>query len=526
MSKLLRANKWLILIILIGLVLRLYAITYGFPFIFSVDEPALVRSATGIRFNLNPKHFDWPHLHFYLTFFVFTLVYLIRGIFQVLSLQPFISSLFPLLWKDPLIFYFVARVFNAFLGTLTIIPVYLIGKKLFTEKVALFSALALCLFPYHVYNSHFALIDVPMTFWFTWSIYFSVLIMLEGKVKWYVLAGIFAGLSASTKYNGGFAVFIILLAHVLCLRREKLLNFTGLKSKFTKFLFISAFFSILAFFIGTPYALLDFKTFKRDDGPKGAFWQFENVGKVDSDKYFKQLVNVLTEKVNVDFGYSNLILFEIFILYFLFSKKSTEKVFITLPGVFYFLYITSFDKNRIHYYILTFPFICLMVGYLFDKLYELDLKSFFKDNRLFTSFTKLSLLTNKKLRFGVLFSLVFLPPLYFSLKYDYLLSQADTRNQAADFLEKNVPKDQLIVYSGRDLDVVMENSKNPTKRIKSMSFLSNYEQAKYLVVAINERLSDIDDYKVIKPYTELLYSAEDVNRFGPNVYIFSLNITK
>ena len=52
-----KVSKPLLLILLLGLFLRLYGISYGFPFIYSVDEPALVRTATGIRFESNPKHF-------------------------------------------------------------------------------------------------------------------------------------------------------------------------------------------------------------------------------------------------------------------------------------------------------------------------------------------------------------------------------------------------------------------------------------------------------------------------------------
>ena len=174
-----KVSKPLLLILLLGLFLRLYGISYGFPFIYSVDEPALVRTATGIRFESNPKHFDWPHLHFYLNFFLYMLIYVVRGAFQVLGLKPFISNLMPILWRDPLVFYLASRIFNAALGAFTAIPVFLTGKKLFNERVGLLSALAITLFPYHAYNSHFALIDVPMTFWFSLSVYFSSLIILK-----------------------------------------------------------------------------------------------------------------------------------------------------------------------------------------------------------------------------------------------------------------------------------------------------------------------------------------------------------
>ena len=57
-------NKYLFLILLLGLVLRVLGLRHGFPFIFHPDEPTVVRSALGVRFFPNPGHFDWPHLTF------------------------------------------------------------------------------------------------------------------------------------------------------------------------------------------------------------------------------------------------------------------------------------------------------------------------------------------------------------------------------------------------------------------------------------------------------------------------------
>ena len=506
-----KVSKPLLLILLLGLFLRLYGISYGFPFIYSVDEPALVRTATGIRFESNPKHFDWPHLHFYLNFFLYMLIYVVRGAFQVLGLKPFISNLMPILWRDPLVFYLASRIFNAALGAFTAIPVFLTGKKLFNERVGLLSALAITLFPYHAYNSHFALIDVPMTFWFSLSVYFSSLIMLEGKRKWYVLAALFAGLSASTKYNGGFSVFVIFLAYILYLKTHELLRLGDGFKKASANLLLAAFVSLTSFFVGTPYALFDFDTFTRDDGPKGAFWQFENVGKVSTDQYFVQLSKVLTTKIISDFGYSFLLLFELFFIYFIFTKRTSDKIFIYLPGLFYFLYITGFSKNRIHYYMLVFPFVSLVVGYLANLFYNLVLSK-----KMFISHKLLSL---------ILFSVVFLPPFVYSIKYAVKLSEKDTRNLFYEWAGENIPLDKEVIYSGRDLDPVMEKIDNKNRRVKSLSYISVNETATYLTIATNDRLSDTEEYKNVKKFLTLIKSFErSEQRFGPNVYVFSLDV--
>lgn len=512
-----KLNKPLFLIILLGLVLRLYGITHGFPFIYHVDEPALIRSSYNIRFNPNPEHFDWPHFHFYLNFFLYFVVYLIRGAFQVFGLKSLVSQVFPLLWRDPLIFYFISRVFDAFLGAFTAIPIFLIGKKLFGVKAGLLSALVITVLPYHVHSSHYALIDVPMTFWFSWSVYFSTLIMFEGKKKWYVLAGIFAGLSASTKYNGGFSVFIIAFAHVIYTYSNKLVTFVKKRVKLSsdfwkqkKLLLVAALFSLLAFFIGTPFAVLDFDTFSRSDGPKGAFWQFENVGKVDSlREYFSQLELALTTKFDTDFGFTILVLFEVYFLYFLFSKKTKEKTFIAIPGFFYFLYITSFGKNRAHYYMLIYPFIASMVGSLLIVL-EGKISKQIKDSK------------NSVFVFSFVLALVFIPPLYFSLKDSIYLAQKDTRNLAFEWLSVNTTKNDLVLYSGNDLEQIMNGSTFKAKKISSLLGLTTRADAKFLVVSVQESIHEKESFDEIENRVVQVNLIKPVDRPGPTIYVYSI----
>ena len=490
-------------IFLLALILRLYGIKHGFPFIFHVDEPALVRSAVGIRFNPNPHHFDWPHLHFYLNFLVYGLLYLVRGFFQVVGLRPFLEGFVPIFWRDPLIFYLTSRILNAVIGSLSVLILYQTGKKLFSEQVGLLSALALALFPYHVWSSHFALIDVPMVFWSMLSFYFSTLIFKEGKLKWYALAGIFAGFSASTKYNGGYSVFFILLAHFLYLREA------GIKNLFSKikFLAISAVSSIIAFFVGTPYALFDYQTFLIKDGPKGALWQFVNVGKIDGiADFFGQLFLVLTTKFDSDFGYSFLVIFELYILYFIFTRKTREKTLIFALGILYFFYITTFDKTRVHYYMLTFPFVCLMVGHLVSV--------FTASNSKFMT----------KMGVYLVLALTFIPPLVTTVQGNLILARPDTRNLASDWLDNNVGSDEEVLHYGRDLEPIMVDRDFAVQKKSDLASFAKTPSANYLVLATNEPLEKIEHYEDAKSKLILIQEYKSKGRMGPDIYIFSINL--
>src|SRR3989344_1801428 len=166
-------SKYLLFIIIIGLILRFVGITHSFPYIFHPDEPTIVRSALGIRFNPNPGHFDWPHLYVYLNYLLFMVFAKVRDFLTEFGYKEQVSFYAPIIWNDDLIFYLLTRSFTAILGALTAIPVYLAAKEVFNTRVGLLSALAISVVPFHVWHSHYSLTDVPMTFFLAWAIYFS-----------------------------------------------------------------------------------------------------------------------------------------------------------------------------------------------------------------------------------------------------------------------------------------------------------------------------------------------------------------
>lgn len=472
MFKKIKINKILLGIFLLALLLRLFGIWHGWPFIYNVDEPALVRSAVGIRFNPNPAHFDWPHLHFYLSFGVLAFLYLVRGFFQVVGLQPFLVQVIPFFWKDPAVYYLVVRIFNAFLGALTVIPVYLTGRVLFgaaegksqalrlfrkpgSEEsaadgeerkspkgtslgcflstqawrnlgfgnlAAILSALAFAVIPLHVKNSHLATIDVPMVFWLTWSMYFAARILRSSNWKNYLLAGVFAGLAASTKYNGIIILLVVALAHLLrfFLGKQSEGNNPGLaklnpglgefglsiyQTVTSPKLILSGLIALLVFFLGTPYALLDWETFWSSEYIRGVLWQFENIGGVSSwAEYFsnfKRLAWTDYLPVNFSWPFYIILLFTIgefvylvlsviqrrsadeespavtkravndrgFFAQLRFAQNdSRELAFLLIFPIFYCLFVIRGKKFGSHYFLPAYPFVALIVGRFIAKI--------------------------------------------------------------------------------------------------------------------------------------------------------------
>ncbi len=373
----------LTLILLIALFIRLIGIDHGFPYIYHPDEPAVIRTALGIRFDPNPHHFDWPHLYIYLNYFVYMVFAKLRDIITAIGLNSQLSRVAPLIYNDNLFFYLLSRIFSATLGALTVIPIYLWVKKLASNKSALLASALLALAPLHVRNSHYALIDVPMLFFLSWSLYFASEASerrrpAEGRGFHFItfspiLAGLFLGFSASTKYNGVLGgLFIVAL---LLLQKTK-----ALKQRVFD-IFKLGLFTILGFIVGTPFSVLDFKTFTRTDGPQGALWQFTNVGKVDFWVQISQFIDALITKLPENLGYGAYIIFvlgSLIILYNLFKDRranlnaNLNKGVVLSLAVFFILtfYVSGLEKNRSHYYLIVYPFFLAVSGWALTYLVE------------------------------------------------------------------------------------------------------------------------------------------------------------
>ncbi len=491
MSKKIHDNRVLILIVIVGLLLRAIGTNYGFPFIFHPDEPTVVRSALGIRFSLNPGHFDWPHLYIYLNYFLFMIFAKFRDLLPYLGLKSYFLGF----WDDRTIFYLLSRLFSAVLGALTIIPIYLTSRRFYGKEIGLLSALLFSVVPFHVMHSHYALIDVPMVFWVSWALYFSSSIIYSPSLKNYIFGGLFVGLAASTKYNGGLVLLMIITAHLLRFfkdKQEKLFNVVGLRN-----LFLAGVSSFIGFVLGTPYAILDFKTFIRTDGPKGALWQFTNVGKVELMQHISQFFNVFFVKLTDDLGYTIMFLFIIGVVYSLVKRISVENLFLIINAIFLIWYISGFEKTRSHYLMISYPFIVILAGYTAKVLAKKIVRKSTALNYIFIA-------------------VILIVPFTMSLRETLAYAKPDTRNILYEWISKNVMDSDTIIYDGDDLEVVVkEFPKNYVVKSKNAN-LSQVQVMKGYFVAIARELDSTD-----VSFKKILDIKNNGNR-GPEIVIYNL----
>lgn len=111
--------------------------------------------------------------------------------------------------------FLIGRYITATLGIASIVVLFTIGRKLFGHRAGLIAASMFAVESINVWTSHLVNTDVPLTFFFLLSLYFSTRLYQEGKVGNYVAAAFFAAYAVSIKMIGVGACVALVLFHLL-----------------------------------------------------------------------------------------------------------------------------------------------------------------------------------------------------------------------------------------------------------------------------------------------------------------------
>ena len=279
LARFIKNNYVVLAIITVGFFLRSLGLQFGKPFRYHPDEMKLVFQAARL---INFQEWSLQTLDgigFYPPLFT----YILAGAYALYALVllflgniPDLPAFAELYKADPFQFHYIARLVSLFSGTITVALVYAVGKRLYTKRSGQIAAGFLAVVFLHVRNSHFGVVDILLTFWVLLAFWASVRILQEGRVKYYLLAGVFAGFAVSTKYNSGLIISVIVLAHFL--RTEG--GVRGLlRNTIDKKIWIAGAATIVAFLLTCPFPIIDLRTFYAYSAGTVAF---ESRGKIGS----------------------------------------------------------------------------------------------------------------------------------------------------------------------------------------------------------------------------------------------------
>ncbi|MBV9850898.1 MAG: glycosyltransferase family 39 protein, partial [Armatimonadetes bacterium] len=251
--------------LLLALALRLWGLGWGLPsathyFSYHPDESMVLIHAMNmnlLRGDLLPHFYNYGSLQLYLVNFANTLAFLFGS--GSLTITDFTTQ-YPQ-WAQ---LYLVGRGLTVAMGVGTVWATYALGARLWGRRAGVLAAVVLAVMPLHVQHSHWLTVDVPATFWGTLSLHWAARLATGDPrpLRAAVLAGVFAGLAAATKYNLALMLLPVALASLLPFPgREgtgRLRPGLGLLPGGAG--------AVLAFLLACPGAALDYGRFRQDFG--------------------------------------------------------------------------------------------------------------------------------------------------------------------------------------------------------------------------------------------------------------------
>jgi 4-amino-4-deoxy-L-arabinose transferase-like glycosyltransferase len=145
--------------------------------------------------------------------------------------------------------YDVVRIFQCLLDTLTILLVFGIGRKCFSDRVAILAAAIYALWPTALLYSSDLGSEVPYTFLFCCSVLFSLQFAECKSWTWSIIAGVFFGLAMLTRGNAVLMVALLIPWSIWQFRKTPRLAVRGLAISF------------VALFMLVPWTIRNYRVF-------------------------------------------------------------------------------------------------------------------------------------------------------------------------------------------------------------------------------------------------------------------------
>jgi hypothetical protein len=413
----------LLLLFLFALSIRMWGISFGLPYEYHVDEVQYVRQAASMGQNgLEPTWWNNPPFYKYLYLIEYGFLYVIgRALGWYSSTADFGTQL----TLDPTPLYLISRGTTAFLGALTVVSAWFVGKFAYSKRVAWLSAWFLAVCFIHVRDSHYAVNDIPVTLLIMVVLLACVRIVQSGKMKWYIVVGIALGLGFATKYSAAFAVIPFTIAHFLSPNVKISKRALGI-SRYSA----AGFTALGTTIIASPYFLISIREVFADiyqalylagqlgfDG-----WQLDPAGGYIF--YLKTLVWGL--------GLGLFMMSIVGIGVSLFRHRREDIVILAVP----LTYFLMMGRQEMYFARFALPLIPAVLVLAAAATEFIVLKLFRRFNFEKSPYARMIFLF-----FAVLLTV---QPFATSIRHNYLLTQEDTRTMAKEWIEVNIEEGAKI----------------------------------------------------------------------------------
>ncbi len=347
--------------------------------------------------DLNPHYFNYPTFHFYLSSLLYLLYYLATS---AESVEQFVAYHLLVDGRDLLA---LVRGVNTLLAVATVGAIACLGRRLYGVSEGLLAALILATMPLAVRFAHLAIVDTPAVFWAVMALLWAVRARQAGRVRDFLVAGIFTGLAGATKYPAVLVAVPVATAILLGRpwpRRHIIWMVSG---------------TALSFALATPFIWLD----------AGQFWDhFADMGRThllaDSRTEEQAWLYHLRYTLRHGLGVVAVVAAAWSLLWGIGQRQWQELVL--LAGIIPLAAVLALAGSTFMRYALPLaPLLALLIGRLVGMGCKYPLVS------------------------GLVILTLVAEPLYASLRTRSLLSGQDTRLEAQAWLQTHLPQYQRLI---------------------------------------------------------------------------------
>lgn len=203
-------DPWLWGALALGVALRVWGLGYGLPHVYNPDEVSIMSRALALANNgLNPGNFLYPSFFFYV---LAAAVGLTASVQVAAGTTASLTAFEAAFWADPTAVYLTGRSVSVGAGALTIVTTYLLGSRVGGMWTARTAALLYAVAYIPVRDAHFIKHDVPTTLLVTLVALAAHRLWRRGEMRDAALSGAAAGLACATHYYAIFATAFVAVA--------------------------------------------------------------------------------------------------------------------------------------------------------------------------------------------------------------------------------------------------------------------------------------------------------------------------
>ncbi len=501
----------LLVVVVMAIVLRIAFIQNGLPFRYDVDEAHRMATVMGMLSakTLNPGWFGHPaQTVIYALALIIGIFYLIGHVVGVFSSAAEFGNWYH---NDPSVIFLMGRFIIIVASIALILVTVRIGRKVFNDRVALFSGFIVAISPLHVYHS--ALLrssDIVMSLFVMLCLLFSLQIFANtpsatsrypesvwAVIKPYVLAGLFLGFAVTSKYYGVFAASSIMAAQFM--------RMDSLKSSLW-LLLLAMLASLCGAFISGPFLFIDFGTMIANvlreagghpDAAAPGFWE--------DLLWFIQIL--ISKGVGA-------VLFLCAVLGAVFAHRvrRNELIILSTTPILLIIFMSALNLRWGRWMLGLIPFVALFAAVFLDEV--------------FNKISRLSIKSIRWVAYLAVMVLAFYLPASATLLHIESLKKPDTRNIADKWIGGHIPQHArvFVEMDGPQLDrnryqIMLAKPGGQLGIVSSITHYTNVIPRRHYsdVNSLDVLAAAGVDYVVLSNFMERIQASRFPERYGDDL---------